>query len=148
LFRYTPHCPECGVEQPPEGRAFGASGRRYRRAWRLPEVAAELERCRGWTAEVGSFVTGHGQLSISLWSADEWALAYCAAVERIEITPGQWPSALRTEVAEGKFRPGFTLVDDSVRLRVVCGMLSVYVPMATETAAEPQRAPDRGGSTG
>jgi hypothetical protein len=104
-------------------------------------VAAELERYRGWTAEVGSFAISHGELSISLWSADEWALAYCAAVERIEITPGQWPSALRAEAAEAKVRPGFALVDDSVRLRVVCGMLSVYAPMA----AEPAHAPDCGG---
>jgi hypothetical protein len=145
LFRYTPHCPKCGAKHLREARAFGASGRRYRRAWRLPEVVAEVERFRGWTAEVGSFVISHAELSVSVWSAAEWALVYCAAAGRIEVTPGRWQAALRVEAAETPLGPGFALHDDAARLRVVCGMLSVYVPVES-AEAEPDAALDRGGS--
>jgi hypothetical protein len=135
-----------GFRHPGEGRAFGASGRRDRRAWRLPEVAAELERCRGWTAEVGSFVISHGELPIRLWSAGGWALVYCAATERIEVTPGRWRAALRVETAETALGPGFVLFDDAARLRVVSRMLGVYVPLESGTEAEPAASADPGGS--
>ena len=137
-FRYTPHCPECGAKHLNESRAFGTSGRRYRRAWRLPDVVAELERFRGWTAGVGSFVISHSELPISVWgSGDEWALVSCSATDRIEVTPGRWQAALRVEAADTQLGPGFALLDDAVRLRVVCSMLSVYTPLTSVTEAEP-----------
>ena len=140
LFRHTPYCPECGAKHPGEGRSFGTSGRRYRRAWELPEVTAELERFRGWTAGVGSFTVSHAELSIDVHSADEWALIYCAATERVEVSPGWWQSALRVEAADTRHGPGFALVDEAARLRVVCGMLSVYVAVPEQGTPNPTPA--------
>ncbi len=142
LFRYTPHCPECGARHPSESRAFGGSGRRYRGVWRPAEVAAELDRFRGWTAEVGAFAISHAELSVSVWADHDWALVYCAGAERIEVTPGRWPATLRVEGTETTLGPGFVLLDDPVRLRVVCGTLGVYAPVPSRAAAEPSAAAD------
>jgi hypothetical protein len=146
LFRYSPHCPQCGAKHPREGRAFGTSGRRYRRAWRPEEVRRELERCRGWTAEAGTFHISHRELEVHTWSdGDEWALIYCAATERIEVTPGRWRCGFElaaSEDAEGRL---FTLTDGAAQLRVACRVLGVYVP-AEPSEAEPGAAPDPAGT--
>src|SRR5262249_17428400 len=101
LFQYTSFCPECGAKHPDENRAFGTGGRRYRRVWRFEEVGRELDRSRGWTAEVGNFHISHQELEIRAWSSgEEWYLIYCAASERIEVTPGRWPCAFEFTIAE------------------------------------------------
>lgn len=127
-FRHSPYCPECGQKHPSEDRAFGVSGVHYRRVWKLPELAVEFNKFHGWTTEVGSFVLSHAELSISVWNeGSRTALVYCAGVERIEATPGRWSSRLRVESASTTIGDGFAMLDEAVRFRVICGMLSVYV---------------------
>jgi hypothetical protein len=129
LFRYTPHCPGGGAEHPEERRAFGSSGRRYRRVWRPEEVRRELARCRGWTAEVGTFSISHAELEVRAWSeGGEWFLICGAATQRIEVTPGRWRCAFELTASEDEQGRLYTLTDRAVSLRVVCRMLSVYVP--------------------